>query len=266
MNRRIGSFVVAVLSVACSRAAADTPSPGGAGGPGAAGASGRGAPVPVLVELFTSEGCSSCPPADAELARLARSQPVAGVRVVPLALHVDYWNDLGWPDPFSTAANSARQRSYARSLGLGRGVYTPQAVVDGAGETNGADHGSLARVIAEAATRAHVAVAIAPGRAASGEIGVVVQVGPAAADAMVALTEDDLVVDVPRGENAGRKLSHLGVARSLRRLGPIDPAHGARFEASLAVPPGASRDHLRVVAFAQDPRTGHVLGTGLYVP
>ena len=106
--------------------------------------------APVVVELFTSEGCSSCPAADAVLAKLEREQPVAGAEVIPLALHVDYWNYLGWSDPFSSHDFSARQSEYANAYGKD-GVYTPQMVVDGVTEFPGGNS-SLARdTIAKAA-------------------------------------------------------------------------------------------------------------------
>ncbi len=104
--------------------------------------------VPVLVELFTSEGCSSCPPADLTLARLERTQPVAGAEIVPLSLHVDYWNRLGWADPFSSASFSARQKDYSRAWGVDR-VYTPQVVVDGRAELLGRDETKARRAVGE---------------------------------------------------------------------------------------------------------------------
>src|SRR5689334_4635092 len=106
--------------------------------------------IPVIVELFTSEGCSSCPPADALLARLEKNQPVAGAEVIPLALHVDYWNHLGWADPFSSHQFSERQGEYAAVFG-NDSVYTPQMVVDGVREFNGSNSSLAQEAIAKAA-------------------------------------------------------------------------------------------------------------------
>src|SRR5207244_6474025 len=96
------------------------------------------AALPILVELFTSEGCSSCPPADAVLARLHEKQPVPGVEIVALSEHVDYWNYIGWRDPFSDEQFSDRQSRYAKAVGRGR-VYTPQVIVDGRLDVLGSD-------------------------------------------------------------------------------------------------------------------------------
>src|SRR5262245_55537745 len=109
--------------------------------------------VPVIVELFTSEGCSSCPPADEALRRLASTQPVPGVEIVAMSEHVDYWNSLGWTDPFSSAQFSQRQDEYAKAFGLD-GIYTPQMVVDGREEFVGNDVGKAGRAIAGAAAAA----------------------------------------------------------------------------------------------------------------
>src|ERR1043165_7446623 len=111
---------------------------------------GGGVRAPVVVELFTSEGCSSCPPADALLARLDKEQPVEGAEVIALAQHVDYWNNLGWADPFSAHEFSERQNEYAAHFG-GDSVYTPQMVVDGGAEFPGSNSGKAFDGIARAA-------------------------------------------------------------------------------------------------------------------
>jgi hypothetical protein len=223
------------------------------------------AAVPVLVELFTSEGCSSCPPADAVLAALERSQSVAGARIVPLALHVDYWDGIGWPDPFSSAQATQRQRSYTS---LGSGPYTPQAVIDGRAEANGSRQAMVERAIGEAAKRAHAPIAIdvrAP-KAAGAPAEVTLRVGAlpagAAADAEVlfALTQNAVRVDVPRGENAGKTLEHTAVLRQLVVVGPA-PAAGADLGTRLTLPDGTPAKELRIVAFVLERGSRRVLGT-----
>src|SRR5580704_490614 len=117
------------------------------------------APTPVVVELFTSEGCSSCPPADLLLRRLEKEQPVPGVEVIPLSEHVDYWNQLGWKDPFSSGRFTDRQRQYADVFHKD-GPYTPQMVVDGAPEFVGSDGPRALKTIAEAARRPKASVTL----------------------------------------------------------------------------------------------------------
>src|SRR5262245_43533606 len=111
---------------------------------------GGGVRSPVIVELFTSEGCSSCPPADAVLAQLQKTQPVAGAEVITLSEHVDYWNYIGWSDPFSSAAFSARQEAYSQAFGQER-IYTPQMVVAGQAELVGTNMNKAREAIAKAA-------------------------------------------------------------------------------------------------------------------
>jgi hypothetical protein len=227
--------------------------------------------VPVLVELFTSEGCSSCPPADTVLATLERTQSVAGARVVPLALHVDYWDGIGWPDPFSTEQATQRQRAYAS---FGSGSYTPQAVIDGRAETIGSRRGMVEQAIGEAAKRPHATIAIdLPARvdssvatASSAPFAVTLKVGAlpsgssSDAELLVALKQNAVRVAVPRGENAGKTLEHTAVSRQLVVVGPTPPT-GASLETSLKIPPGLAPRDLRIVAFVQERASRKVLGT-----
>ena len=208
----------------------------------------------ILVELFTSEGCSSCPPADAVLARLHREQPVPGVQLIVLSEHVDYWNDLGWKDPFSDRRFSDRQAAY------GGRIYTPQAVVDGRTDVLGSDAAAIERAAASAAREPHGTLVLT--RTATG-IRIAVDGLPAhgGANVLVAALEDDLVSKVERGENAGRTLSHAAVVRSLREAGTI-PAASARWSAELSLPLDLSGKKARTIAFVQDGRTRRVLAAG----
>ena len=258
----LGLGALALRSRAGMRAPFDVPSARAAEGD---------APVPVLVELFTSEGCSSCPPAEEELLRLERDQPVAGVRFVPIGFHVDYWNDLGWPDPFSSPAWTNRQRERDR-MHNGQ-LYTPQAVVQGERECNGSDDGALRSLASQAASapRMAVSVARAPGVAGApagpDEVRVAVNVGPLASGATAALSvsvvlvEHDVVMAVTRGENAWRRLHHAPVARDLVRAGSVG-AGGGTATATLHVPPSTAKDKLEVVAVVEDPSAGRVVGIG----
>jgi hypothetical protein len=180
-------------------------------GPGPALADGD---APVVVELFTSEGCSSCPAADEFLADLARRPDV-----LPLAFHVDYWDYLGWTDRFASPDFTTRQRSYARALASPM-VYTPQAVVDGAAHIVGSDRGGLEELI-EAARTADPVAAIDLAWTAEGNLEVAIPAAPYDGTATVWFVRYDVegVSDVTDGENAGRTLHHVNIVRELRAIG-----------------------------------------------
>lgn len=224
------------------------------------------APVPVLVELFTSEGCSSCPPADVGLMRLAQ-QPVAGVEIVPLSLHVDYWNRLGWTDPFSSAAFSNRQGDYSRAWGVDR-VYTPQMVIDGRSELAGTDETRAARrAIEEASRRPKASVELTRAAAGRGDVPLHIVVRGLSsvtpgdtAEVLLAVTEDRLASDVPRGENAGRQLAHTAVVRELTLVSTIQTNVPFEVDRALRLKAEWKRDALHAVAFVQEKKSRKVLG------
>jgi hypothetical protein len=222
--------------------------------------------TPVLFELFTSEGCSSCPPADTLLTRMVTDQPIDGVEVVGLSLHVDYWNRLGWVDPFSKPAFTDRQNAYATIWGVSR-IYTPQAVVDGVREFVGSDSAAAREYIMAAAAAPKVGVSVDVDPPAPGSDRVSMRIGVNASPAraskvelMLAVAENGLVSDVRRGENAERTLSHIGVVRSLTRVAQFDAARGLTTTESVRLDPAWRRDQLRLVAFAQDPVSHAVIG------
>jgi hypothetical protein len=208
--------------------------------------------APVLVELFTSEGCSSCPPADRLLETLDPS-------VIVLSEHVDYWNQLGWRDPFSSHANTVRQEAYARRF-ASQGPYTPQMVIDGAVEFVGSDSRRAATEIAQAAKRERVAVSLSRvGDQIQIETGIV----PHASDVLLAIAEDrEASSQVTAGENRGRNLRHVAVVRNLRKVGSVK--RGAAFKQSVSV--GADVAGKRLIVFLQDSDLGKVAGAGLLIP
>ena len=212
---------------------------------------------PVVIELFTSQGCSSCPPADRLLTELAEDPALAG-RVLPLSFHVDYWNHIGWSDPFSSERWSQRQRAYAEVLD-GR-VYTPELVVAGRAGMAGSRRGEVRAAVREALARQPAArVEIALGEAADGRLPVTASArmladADGSQELWVALWQDELVTEVGRGENGGRTLRNDRVVRQLVRAAELAGASGSETSgrAVLAVDGSWPRSDLGVVAFVQD--------------
>jgi hypothetical protein len=209
---------------ACASAAADKPVGG----------------APVVIELFTSQGCSSCPPADALLAKLGRDGESHGRAVVPLAFHVDYWNDLGWADPYAAPAWTARQQDYARALD-DRQVYTPELVVAGGAGMVGSQTGRVTDAIAAAPLQTDVA---ATATWSAGSLAVDAT-APADAELWIAVWENAAPTHVPSGENAGATLVAERVVRRLERVA----APGQRGQAMVAL--GGGWAPAGAVVFAQ---------------
>ena len=218
--------------------------------------------TPVLVELFTSEGCSSCPPADALLMRLGRTQPVREADVIALEEHVNYWDSLGWKDPFSSDAATARQEEYGQAFG-GRQVYTPQMVVDGKAEFVGSAESAAVRALRAAGATPKPAVSLSWVQGGMLAIRVEPLINAASGDTpqvVLAIAENMLHSDVKRGENAGRALEHDGVVRALIPAGKIDAASNG-FSSTIAVhvANGWNAANLRAVVFVQERRSRHIL-------
>jgi hypothetical protein len=218
--------------------------------------------TPVLVELFTSEGCSSCPPADALLARLDKTQPVHGADIIALEEHVDYWDRLGWKDPFSSETATERQTEYGEAFG-GKEAYTPQMIVDGRTEFVGSSDDDALRAIRAASQMPK------PGIELSWQEGdlLAIHVEPLAnaeprndLRLFLVIAESMLHSDVKRGENSGRALEHNGVARQFLPLGKIAPA-SSEFSSTVTVHTARewSRANLRAVVFVQDQRSRRIL-------
>ncbi len=239
---------------------------------------GATAAVPILVELFTSQGCSSCPPADRLLSRLAASGKVGEAAIIPLSYHVDYWNYIGWTDPFSSAEWSQRQSSYAHSFDSGR-VYTPQVVVNGRRDCVGSNEKCVSEEIERAAREGaagRLKLELGPG-ADAGRLNLEIEALVAAAAAgevlrsgatwsvMVAVFENGLETPVSRGENGGRTLRNSHVVRTLTEAFSL-PAHpGARHSGQLRIELDNEwhRQRLGIAVFLQDPVSRHIHGAAV---
>jgi hypothetical protein len=225
--------------------------------------------TPVVIELFTSQGCSSCPPAERVLSRLGHDAKLQG-RVVPLAFHVDYWDSLGWTDPFSSPDWSARQDEYSHALGLD-GVYTPQAVVNGRTQLNGSDEGGILQAVASASREpgGQVTVAVAPD--GTNRLAVDVTAETAAAlgadslDAVVVLYESGASTKVLRGENSGRQLENDFIVRRIGRAFSFKPSAGAKGQGRVTfdVDPKWNASNLGIAAFLQDRTSMRIFGAAV---
>jgi hypothetical protein len=228
----------------------------------------QAAASPVLVELFTSEGCSSCPPADAVLQQMDASQPIPGAQVIVLSEHVDYWDHDGWKDPYSSHLLTERQSAYAHALGLGE-VYTPQIIVDGTAELRANPAQELNQIAQrDPARRVHVRI---------GPVSVEVRTAPLlrtrieaegtsdkrSADIYVVVALDHAESQVLQGENSGRHLKHVAVVQSLTKIGRLETgkSFGRDFRAKIS--PATDPANIRVVAIVQEAGPGKVLGSAM---
>ncbi len=219
-------------------------------------------PVPVIVELFTSEGCSSCPPADQVLMELQARQPVAGARVIALSEHVDYWDRLGWKDPFSSAQLTQRQTAY--SLAKGGEVYTPQMFVDGGAGFVGSDRSAAIAAITHAAAQPKPRVTLSLTSQSPTALSIVVGPAPQTANASVwmAIVEDGLRSSVARGENSGRTLQHSSVTRLFTPLGKTNAQGGFERTVPLTLDAAWKRDQLHAIVVVQPAAVGKVAAAG----
>ena len=220
--------------------------------------------TPVLVELFTSEGCSSCPPADALLAKLDHDQPVDGAEIIALGEHVDYWDNQGWHDRFSSHQYTDRQTQYGDRLHV-ENVYTPQMIVDGTDQFLGNDASHALRAIQHAAQTSKVTLTLSQPVVDGRKISATVSTPPPAAtnskgDVFAALVDRTDTTEVRGGENGGHRLQHVDVVRSLRRVGSMKDLGSGPLTFSLNAPENAKPAEMRVVVFAQQSGPGAVLG------
>lgn len=229
-------------------------------------------PIPVVVELFTSEGCSSCPPADRLLARLEQTQPIPGAQVIAVEEHVDYWNQLGWNDPFSSPQYRARQNDYAIAFHA-KDIFTPQMVVNGQAAFVGSDMNRAYKEIGAAAQSETTLVGLSsrPSARDPDLLDLSVKVSNPksakwrASNVYLAVTESGLATFVQGGENAGHRLRHAAVVRSFGVIGRVDPngANGGELVSTLRLPHEWKRENLRAVVFVQERDTFRITGANV---
>jgi len=225
-----------------------------------------GQPVPVVIELFTSEGCSSCPPADVLLKRLDEFQPIQGEQLIVLSEHVTYWDQDGWKDPNSSAAFTERQSSYEGELGE-KEVFTPQLIVDGTVQLRMDQPQQMEGLLIKAKEDVKIPVRIAEVRIDAGQPGILrTHVETEAnstkhgADVFLAVALDHVESQVLRGENGGKHLEHVAVVQQLLKIGKLPKGKNFVQDVEVKLKPGEDPKNLRVVAFVQESGPRHLLG------
>lgn len=215
---------------------------------------------PVLVELFTSEGCSDCPPADELLRWLDATQPVPGAQAIVLSEHVTYWNHLGWSDPFSLDEIDERQQQYVARFKLDSS-YTPQMVVDGAVQFVGNNPAKLGAAVAGAAATPKAKIEVEDAHLVGGALSFSVRGNNnSGATLFAAVAQNATRSVVVRGENAGRTLRHVAVVRTMKDFGSkATDGRPLRLSGFTASGAGKTEGPLRLVVFLADRKTGHVL-------
>lgn len=257
--RAIASFSVALLiALAVSPMSAQT-----------AGAQSSAA-TPILIELFTSEGCSSCPPADALVQQLQHTQPVNGAQLIVLSEHVDYWDHDGWKDPYSSSAITDRQIAYVRALGL-KEPYTPQLIADGSKELLGSEAQMLQLLQKDAADPAPLsvrldAVKVDGGNAPEVQGRVNISGAPEkhSGDVYLAVALGHAQSQVLAGENSGKQLTYIDVVQEIRKVGKVDKGGNFAQDFHVKLKPGTDPNNVRLIAFVQEPGPGQVLGATLW--
>ncbi len=253
---RIASLVLVIVTTVARGQTADTQ---------------KNVPTPILLELFTSEGCSSCPPADALVQQMDATQPVSGAQLIVLSEHVDYWNHDGWKDPYSSSSLTERQIDYVRALKL-KEPYTPQIIVDGTTVLQGDQAQILQSLRGDVATpklSLHID-SVNPGASKAQEISGHIDIDNTTdkhnADVFVAVALGHVESQVASGENSGKHLSHVAVVQDIKKIGKLGKNGHFSQDFQVKLNPGTDPGNVRVIAFVQEPGPGRVLGAALWKP
>jgi hypothetical protein len=226
--------------------------------------------TPILIELFTSEGCSSCPPADLWLQQLDATQPVPGAELIVMSEHVDYWDHDGWKDPYSLALSNDRQSGYVRAMGLST-AYTPQAIVNGRTELRLSEPQQIRQVLVKETSAAQVPVSISA-FSVNGSLPLILRAHvdinggevKRNAEIFAAVALDHAKSQVAHGENGGRLLTHVAVAQELVKIGKLQKGKIFSEDVQIKLRPNMESQNLRLIVFVQEPELGKVLGAAFH--
>ena len=228
-------------------------------------------PVPIFIELFASEGCSSCPPADAWLEKVDASQPIPGAEVIVESEHVDYWNHDGWKDPYSSSALTARQSIYAREFGLGS-PYTPQAIADGQTELHLNDPRQSIEVFQMSASASMIPLTI--GRVSwteavrlwSARISRSRDIQKSRRRCLWCGRTGPRRISGPAWQNGGKHLTQVAVVEEIKKIGNLEKGRDVSLDLQTKLPSGVDPRNLRLVVFLQQSGQGKVLGAAMSRP